>query len=175
MSHDCWSAHAYDSPCDATGCWHLSSPQYSPVNYWFNTHTEPKIAITVPVDGRAPSADTVLTTKRDMSLQWRHNERHGVSNHQPHHCLLNRLFNRRSKKTSKLRVTGLCAGNSPATGGRTMTSNTENVSIWWRHHDSAYIWPSPFGRHRVRCFSAFYWFHITFLVSCKPCHSPTQM
>ena len=27
--------------------------------------------------------------------------------------LLNRLFGHRSKKTSKLRVTGLCAGNSP--------------------------------------------------------------
>ena len=30
--------------------------------------------------------------------------------------LLNRLFGRRSKKTSKLRVTGLCVGNSPVTG-----------------------------------------------------------
>ena len=38
-----------------------------------------------------------------------------VSNHQPHDCLLNRLFRRRSKKTSKLRVTGLCAGNSRGT------------------------------------------------------------
>ena len=37
----------------------------------------------------------------------------GVSIHQPRGCLLNRLFKRRSKKTSKLRVTGLCAGNSP--------------------------------------------------------------
>ena len=37
-------------------------------------------------------------------------------NHQPYDCLLNRLFRRRSKKTSKLRVTGLCAGNSPGTG-----------------------------------------------------------
>ena len=37
------------------------------------------------------------------------------------------LFVRRSKKTSKLRVTGLCAGNSPVTGE--MTSNAENVSI----------------------------------------------
>ena len=46
-----------------------------------------------------------------VSLQWRHNERDGVSNHQPHDCLLNRLFRRRSNKTSKLRVTGLCAGN----------------------------------------------------------------
>ena len=47
------------------------------------------------------------------TLQWRHNELDGVSNHQPDDCLLNRLFRRRSKKTSKLRVTGLCAGNSP--------------------------------------------------------------
>ena len=44
------------------------------------------------------------------SVRWRHNGRYGVSNHQPHDCLLNRLFRRRSKKTSKLRVTGLCAG-----------------------------------------------------------------
>ena len=34
--------------------------------------------------------------------------RWSVSNHQPHDCLLNRLFRRKSKKTSKLRVTGLC-------------------------------------------------------------------
>ena len=70
------------------------------------------------------------------SLQWRHNGRNGVSNHQPHDCLLNRLFNRRSKKTLKLRVTGLCAGNSPAAGEfpAQMASNAENVPIWWRHH-----------------------------------------
>ena len=49
-------------------------------------------------------------------LLWRHNERDGVSNHQPHDCLLDSLFRCRSKKTSKLRVTGLCAGNSPVTG-----------------------------------------------------------
>ena len=68
--------------------------------------------------------------------QWRHNESDGVSNHQPHHCLLNRQFGCRSKKTSKLRVTGLCAGNSPETGEfpAQMASNAENVSIWWRHH-----------------------------------------
>ena len=50
------------------------------------------------------------------TLQWRHNDRDDVSNHQPHDCLPNRLFKRRSKKISKLRVTGLCAGNSPLTG-----------------------------------------------------------
>ena len=50
--------------------------------------------------------------------------------------LLNHLFRRGSKKTSKLRVTGLCAGNSPGTGEfpAQMVSNAENVSIWWRHH-----------------------------------------
>ena len=45
-----------------------------------------------------------------------HNELNGVSNHQPHHCLLKHLFRRRSKKTSKLSVTGLCVGNSRVTG-----------------------------------------------------------
>ena len=71
------------------------------------------------------------------SLQWRHNGLDGVSNHQPHHCLLNCLFRRRSKKTSKIRVTGLCAGNSPVTGAfpAQMASNAENVCIWWRHHE----------------------------------------
>ena len=47
------------------------------------------------------------------ALHWRHNDHDSVSNHQPQCCLLNRLFRRRSKKTSKLRVTGLCVGNSP--------------------------------------------------------------
>ena len=70
------------------------------------------------------------------SLQWRHNGCDSVSNHQPHDCLLNRLFRRRSKKTSKLRVTGLCAGNSSGTSEfhAQMASYAENVSIWWRYH-----------------------------------------
>ena len=74
------------------------------------------------------------------ALQWRHNGQEGVSNHQPHHCLLTRLFGSRSKKTSKLRVTGLCAGNSPVTGEfpAQMASYAENVSIWWRHHGQSY-------------------------------------
>ena len=71
-----------------------------------------------------------------VALRWRHNDHAGVSNHQPPGCLLNRLFRRKSKKTSKLRVTGLCAGNSPGTGefSAQMASYAENVSIWWRHH-----------------------------------------
>ena len=71
-----------------------------------------------------------------LSLQWRHNGRDSVSNHHPHDCLLNRLFRRRSKKTSKIRVTGISAGNSPGTGefSTQMASYAENVSIWCRHH-----------------------------------------
>ena len=86
-----------------------------------------------------------------VSLQWRHNEPDGLSNHQPHDCLLNRLFGRRSKKTSKLRVTGLCEGNSPGTGEfpSQTASNAENVSIWWRHHDLTANVSSGLKFHRL--------------------------
>ena len=50
------------------------------------------------------------------ALRWCHNDPDGVSNHWCIDCLLNHLFQRRSKKTSKLRITGLCKGNSPITG-----------------------------------------------------------
>ena len=81
----------------------------------------------------------VVQSRCYLSLRWRHNERDSVSYHQPHDCLLSRLFRRRSKKTSKLRVTGLCVGNSPGTGEfpAQMASYAENVSIWWRHHDTS--------------------------------------
>ena len=44
---------------------------------------------------------------------------------------LRRLFRRKSEKTSNLRVTGLCAGNSLVTGElpAKMASNAENVSV----------------------------------------------
>ena len=56
-------------------------------------------------------------------------------------CLVYRLFRRRSKKTSKLCVTALCAGNSPVTGEfpAQRASSAENGSIWWRHDG----WQSP--------------------------------
>ena len=73
-----------------------------------------------------------------LPLQWRHQGRTGVSNHQAHDCLLNRLFRCRSKKTSKLRVTGLCEENSAVTSefSAQRAGNAENVSIWWRHYDN---------------------------------------
>ena len=67
------------------------------------------------------------------SLQWRHNERHGVSTHRRLDCLPNHLFRPISKRISKLRVTGLCERNPPVTGGfpSQRASNAENVSIRW--------------------------------------------
>ena len=73
-----------------------------------------------------------------MILQWRHIGRDSVSNHQPHDCFLNCLFRHRSKKSSKLRVTGICAGNSSEAGEfpTQMASNADFFFIWWRHHDT---------------------------------------
>ena len=71
------------------------------------------------------------------TLQWRHNERDGVSNHQPQDCLLNRLFKGQIKENIKApRHRPLCG---EYTGdqwiSRTKVSNAENVFIWWRHHE----------------------------------------
>ena len=76
-----------------------------------------------------------------LTLQWRRNERDSVSNHRHLDGFLNRLFRPISKKTSKIRVTGLCEGNPPVTDGfpSQNASNAEKVSIWWRHH--GWCWP----------------------------------
>ena len=81
-------------------------------------------------------------------LHWRHYGRDGVSNHQPYDCLLNHLCRRRWKKTSKLLVTDLRAGNSPVTGEfpTQRASNAENGSIWGRHHGNEAIWLNQYGR-----------------------------
>ena len=62
------------------------------------------------------------------------------------------LFRRRSRKTSKLRVTGLCAGNSSVTGEfpAQMASNAENGSIWWRHNEG--------GQNAMQIHASFYVF-----------------
>ena len=46
-----------------------------------------------------------------------------------------------SKKTSKLRVTGLWGGNSPVTGEfpTQCARNAENVSITWHQHEKMYL------------------------------------
>ena len=55
----------------------------------------------------------IMMSLKCITLRWHHNGCDSVSNHQTRDCLLSRLFRRRSKKTWKLRVTGLCVGNSP--------------------------------------------------------------
>ena len=63
--------------------------------------------------------------------QWRHNERDGVSNHQPRDCLLNRLFKAQIQKNIKAPRHWPLWGEFPAQ----KASNAENVSIWWRHNE----------------------------------------
>ena len=76
-------------------------------------------------------------------------ERDSVSNRRRLDCLLNRVFRRRSKETSKLRVTGFCEGNSPVTGEfpAQRASNAENVSILWRHYGMVVFQMSCNGDH----------------------------
>ena len=72
-----------------------------------------------------------VNCNKSLTLKWRHNERDGVSSHQPHDWLLNCLFRRRSTKTSTIRFTGLCAGNSTVTGefSAQLVSDAKNASI----------------------------------------------
>ena len=71
----------------------------------------------------------------------------------------------KSKKTSKLRVTGLCAGNSPMPGEfpAQRANYAENVSIWWRHHafPLSYHLPTPaswFREQRMnQVYSIYHW------------------
>ena len=64
----------------------------------------PSIRSVLSCHGQTPRKRTPgITETRGMSLQWCHDGHDGISNHQPLDCLLNRLFRRRSKKTSKLR------------------------------------------------------------------------
>ena len=76
-----------------------------------------------------------------IPLQWCHKEPDGVSNHRRLDSFLNRLFRCGSMKTSWLRVTGLCEGNSPVTDGfpSKRANNAENASIWWRHYKWCYV------------------------------------
>ena len=111
-----------------------------------------------------------------VTLQWRHNGRDGVSNHQLHDCLLDRLFGRRSKKTSKHCVTGLCAGYSPVTGEfpAQMASNEEKsfhlMTSSWKYYARndrranmavddglAHIWRQVICHHHDGFGSAAHW------------------
>ena len=127
---------AFGFPIPCSNCWLTDDYSYDRYMYtrWYTRYDLINI-ILIPTDYKQ------ITLVLCESLRWRHDGLDSVSNHQPHDCLLNRLFRRRSQKISKLHVTGLCAGNSPVTGEfpAQMATNAENFSIWWRHHDT-WIW-----------------------------------
>ena len=126
-----WCPVFISSHCNACGDWASVDLVYRcPIFKWVADIWLQGTRTLVPVMATPCSNGT--------TLQWRHNERDGIPDHQSHDCLLNRLFRHRSKKISKLRVTGLCAGNSPVTDEfpAQKASNAENLSIWWRHHES---------------------------------------
>ena len=117
------------------------------INHLCSTHTQtPDQLCRLRCASLATSTHVRL---RLNTFQWRHNEGDGISNHRRFHCLLNCWFRHRSKKTSKLRVTGLCVGNSPVAGEfpTQKASNAQNVSIWWRHHEA---YRQTCGRNRTR-------------------------
>ena len=73
-----------------------------------------------------------FTPYGDIPLKWRHDACVGVSTTSLTIVYSTADPRRRSKKTSKLRVSGLCVGDFPAQ----RASDAENVYIWWRHHGS---------------------------------------
>ena len=94
----------------------------------------PKLRVTGLCEGNSPVTGEFpaqrASNAENVSIWWHHHALNLSG------CLLKRLFRRRSKKTSKLRVTGLFEGNSPVTGEfpAQRVNNAENVSIWWHHH-----------------------------------------
>ena len=66
---------------------------------------------------------------RRKGLQWRHNKCDGVSNHRRLDCLLNRLFRRRSKKSSKLLVKPLSHQGGVLTATARRARKTQNAEV----------------------------------------------
>ena len=90
--------------------------------HWINWHLPSKLELVKVI------CFTEKTTRNGLAfvapfrcclrypLQWRHDEHDGVSDHRRLHCLFKCWLTGRSKEIPKLRVTGLCVGNSPVTG-----------------------------------------------------------
>ena len=100
-----------------------------------------------------------------LGLQWRHNERNCVSNHQPRDCLLKRLFSGRSKKTPKLLVTGLWEFTGDREFPAQRARNAENVSIWWRHHGE----PAPCSFNIYSVVGTISWIHQIVTLRVRTC------
>ena len=83
---------------------------------------------------------------RPSALQWRHNEHDGVSNHQPHDCLLKRLFRCRSRKHQSYASPAFVRGihqwpvNSPQKGSVTQKMFPFDDVIMWNHSVYGVVW-----------------------------------
>ena len=109
-------SHLGDSMCMEYTCWkmefvtliywscHCNNQSKKELRIFFNRQWYPHCYHSIVMQSQENSVCLICL----CTLHWRHNGRDSVSNHQPHNCLLNRLFRRRSKKTSQLPVTGLC-------------------------------------------------------------------
>ena len=92
---------------------------------------------TIMLSNRAMFCDEERAICIFAPLQWRHNGRDSVSNHQPLDCLLNCLFKAQIKENIKVPRHWPLWGELTCDRGfpAQRVSNAENVSIWWRHHD----------------------------------------
>ena len=86
-----------------------------------------------------PTKTRITEHSIEFIIQWRNNERNGVSNHQRLDRLLNRLFRRGSKNKLRLRVSSLCEGNQSDTVEfpSQRTRSAGNALMWWRHRGDA--------------------------------------
>ena len=89
------------------------------------------------------------------TLHWRHNEHDGVSNYQPHDCLLHCLLRSRWKKILKLRVTGRWPVNSPHRGPVTRKMFSFDDVIMILQYKGA-IWFDKLIWDGLYCFSVIY-------------------
>ena len=96
------------------------------------------------------------------ALEWRHDERDSVTNHRRLDGLLNHLFRRRSRITSKLRVTGLCEGNSlPSCVCVRVCVRQPKLSVRSLNHR---IWTRSAKTTGLRSPLFWRWLHLTFKV-----------
>ena len=117
------------------------SGQVLPFEICESNNVSNRIFLTMIIENLGPSVPGPMKRRRLVSMG--HYNDVIMSAMAPHITILTIVYStvysrRRSKKTSKLRTTGLCAGNSPVTGEflAQRASNAENVSIWWRHRES---------------------------------------
>ena len=82
---------------------HQPSPyKYAIATQWYQFHTTDAWRFSLIIN----DFENLFTEKKSDVLQWRYNERDGVSNHQPHDCLLNRAYQR--KHQSSVPLTFVC-------------------------------------------------------------------